>query len=339
MSRFSFGKRTADDEGIPPEPIDGETEVGALSDVVEGSSRMRRPLIFAVIGVLLIGGAYLANLLFFSAPPPPPIPTRPTIPAPVAAPPAPPVQTKEAPAGPPSALPSKTEAKGDTKGTAPVTPAPAKAPTPAKAAPEPVAPAKTGPPATPAPASKAAPAPASKAAPAPMAKAERQAPAKGVASTAKGFSVQVAAMAQEANAENLKRKLDAMGFQAVVRKASGVRTASGAANSHVVTVGEPTGKQEAEDLARRLNVDGFPSQVLVVGDKYAPQVGSFVILDEAIDLARELQKKNYRPKITSKPATTALYQVRHGQFDTRADAMKRSEELKAKGFSAWVVPN
>jgi len=333
MSRFNFGKRTPDDEGIPPEPIEGETEVGAPSDFVEGGSRMRRPLIFALIGVLLIGGAYLANLLFFSAPPPPPIPTRPTMPVPAAAPPPAPVQTKEAPPGSPSTLPSRTEAKGETKGTAPVTPAPPKAPAPAKAAQEPAAPAKAGPPATPAPASKAAPAQASKAPPPLIAKTEKQAPAKGVASTAKGFSVQVGAMAQEANAETLKRKLDAMGFQAVVRKGSGF------ANSHVVTVGEPTGKREAEDLARRLNVDGVPSQLLVVEGKYAPQVGSFVNLDEAIDLARELQKKNYPPKITSKPATTALFQVRHGQFDTRAAAMKRGEELKAKGFNAWVVPN
>jgi len=339
MTRFNFGKRTPDEEGIPPEPIEGETEIGAPSDLVEGGSRMRRPLIFAVIGVLVIGGAYLANLLFFSAPPPPPIPTRPTIPAPAAAPRPAPVQTKEAPPGAPSALSSKTEATGEAKETAPVTTAPAKAPTPAKTIPEPMAPVKAAPSATPAPASKAAPAPASKATPAPIAKAERQAPAKGVASPAKGFSVQVGAMAQEANAENLKRKLDAMGFQAVVRQASGVGKASGAANSHVVTVGEPTGKREAEDLARRLNVEGFPSQLLVVEGKYAPQVGSFVNLDEAIDLARELQKKNYRPKITSKPATTALFQVRHGQFDTRAAAMKRGEELKAKGFSAWVVPN
>jgi len=145
--------------------------------------------------------------------------------------------------------------------------------------------------------------------------------------------VQVGAMAQEGNAATLKQKLDAMGFQAVVRKGSGF------ANSHVVTVGEPTGKREAEELARRLNVDGFPSQLVTVEGKYAPQVGSFVNLDEAIDVARELQKKNFRPKITSKPATTVLYQVRHGQFDTRAAAMKRGEELKAKGFNAWVVPN
>jgi cell division septation protein DedD len=140
-------------------------------------------------------------------------------------------------------------------------------------------------------------------------------------------------MAQEANAQNLKRKLDAMGFQAIVRKGSGY------ANSHLVTVGEPAAKREAEDTARRLNVEGFPSQLVGAEGRFVPQVGAFVNLDEAIDLARELQKKNFRPKITSKPATTVLYQVRHGQFDTKAAAMKRGEELKAKGFNAWVVPN
>ncbi len=126
-----------------------------------------------------------------------------------------------------------------------------------------------------------------------------------------------------------------LGYQAVVRKGSGF------APKHVVTVGDPVARREAEELARRLNVDGFPSQLATVEGRYTPQIGSFVNLDEAIDLARELQKKNYRPKITSSntPATTVLFQVRHGQFDTRAAAVTRGEELKAKGFSAWVVPN
>jgi cell division septation protein DedD len=86
-------------------------------------------------------------------------------------------------------------------------------------------------------------------------------------------------------------------------------------------------------------VDGFPSQLISVEGKFTPQVGSFVSLDEAIDLSRELQKKNYRPKITSSTKTGTLFQVRHGQFDTRAAASTRGEELKAKGFNAWVVPN
>ena len=342
MARFNFGKRPPEDEGIPPEPIEGETEAGAQPDLVVGGNRMRRPLIFALIGVLLIGGAYLANVLFFSAPEPPPIPTRPVFPAPPAATPgapaapAPAPQKKEAAAPAPAAVAKpQPEGKAEGKGASPQPPQPSKAePTkvapPAKSAAEPTAPAKA--PAAPAPATKPTPAPAAKGTPVPSAKTEKPAPTKP-ASSAKGFSVQLGAMAQEANAQNLKRKLDEMGFQAIVRKGSGY------ANSHLVTVGEPAAKREAEDTARRLNVEGFPSQLVAAEGKFVPQVGAFVNLDEAIDLAREIQKKNFRPKITSKPATTVLYQVRHGQFDTKAAAMKRGEELKAKGFNAWVVPN
>ena len=342
MARFNFGKRPPEDEGIPPEPIEGETEAGAQPDLVVGGNRMRRPLIFALIGVLLIGGAYLANVLFFSAPEPPPIPTRPLVPAPPPAAPGTPVapapapQKKEAaPTAPAAVAKQQPEGKAEAKNASPPPPQASKAESakvapPAKSAAEPTAPAKA--PAAPAPATKPTPAPAAKGTPVPSAKTEKPAPTKP-ASSAKGFSVQLGAMAQEANAQNLKRKLDEMGFQAIVRKGSGY------ANSHLVTVGEPAAKREAEDTARRLNVEGFPSQLVGAEGKFGPQVGAFVNLDEAIDLARELQKKNFRPKITSKPATTVLYQVRHGQFDTRAAATKRGEELKAKGFNAWVVPN
>jgi cell division septation protein DedD len=92
-------------------------------------------------------------------------------------------------------------------------------------------------------------------------------------------------------------------------------------------------------MVRRLNVDGFPSELVAVGTKYTPQVGAFFDENEAIDLARELQKKNYSPKITVKPAKTTVFQVRHGRFDSRAAATKRGEELKKKGFPFMVVQN
>jgi cell division septation protein DedD len=315
MARFSFGKRTNDDEGIPPEPVEGEAEIRVPSELAESGGRPRRLLVIVGVGVILIGGLYLANILFFSTPAP--TPARQAVPAPPTAAPAPPAPTKEA--APAVAIPSKAEAKADAKAPASAkvateaTPS-VKAPTPAKTPAEQTPPAKSG---------------------LPTGKADAKAPSKVLPTASKGFSVQVGAMAQAENAENLKRKLDAMGYQAVVRKGSGF------APKHVVTVGDPVAKREAEEMARRLNVDGFPSQLVAAGAKFTPQIGSFVNLDEAIDLARELQKKNYRPKITSSsaPATTVLFQVRHGQFDTRAAAAKRGEELKAKGFNAWVVPN
>jgi cell division septation protein DedD len=184
-------------------------------------------------------------------------------------------------------------------------------------------------PVPPAPPAKAA-APAKEAAPPAKAEAkpaEKPAPKAALVS----YSLQMGAMVMVENAEALKRKLDARGFPAIIRKGTAYVT------KQIVTVGDPSGKREAEDLSRRLNVDGFPSQLLAVGGKYTPQIGAFFNLDEAIDLARELQKKNYPPKITSKPTTTVVYQVRHGKFDTRAAAVKRGEDLKSKGFNFLVV--
>jgi cell division septation protein DedD len=316
MARFSFGKRTPEDEGIPPEPVEGEAETRASSEPEESVGKPRRLLVIAGIGVILIGGLYLANILFFSTPPAPTV-VRQATPAPPIAAPVSPAPAKEA--MPPVAGPSKAEVKTDAKPPTPAKAAPevkpaAKAVAPAKATAERTPPAKSG---------------------VPVGTPDAKTTAKEPPKATKGFSVQVGAMAQAENAEALKRKLDALGYQAVVRKGTGF------APKHVVTVGDPVARREAEELTRRLNVDGFPSQLATAEGKYTPQIGSFVNLDEAIDLARELQKRNYRPKIASSnaPATTVLFQVRHGQFDTRAAAVKRGEELKAKGFNAWVVPN
>jgi hypothetical protein len=100
MARFSFGKRTTDDEGIPPEPVEGEAENQMPSEPVESGGRPRRLLVIAGIGVILIGGLYLANILFFSTPAPPP--ARQAVPAP-------PAPTKEA--APAVVGPSKAEVK------------------------------------------------------------------------------------------------------------------------------------------------------------------------------------------------------------------------------------
>jgi cell division protein FtsN len=222
-------------------------------------------------------------------------------------PPVPAAPTKEA--TPTPAPPAKPPAIQEAKPSAPP-PSPAKAPAKKEEA-MPVAPVK-----------------------APPAKMEAKAPTQGgTAGATVKYSLQIGAMVMQQNAEALKQKLDASGFPATVRKG----TAS--VKRQTVTAGEPTSKPEAEELARRLTVDGFPSQLITVGSKYTPQVGAFFDENEAIDLARELQKKYYSPKITVKPAKTTVFQVRHGRFDSRAAATKRGEELKKKGFPFMVVQN
>jgi cell division septation protein DedD len=293
MARFSFRKGSTQEEGLPEEE---GTEVSAREESSGESGGVRRILIILGIGVILVGGWYLAQPLFFAPSAPPQAPVRPVTPAPPAKAPAPAVPTKEA--APAPAAPAKAPAAPPAKVAAPA--APSKEAAPGKAAAAPPAPAKA----------EAKP-------------AEKPTPTR--------YSLQIGAMVMEENATALKRKLDASGFPAAIRKGKAYVA------KQIVTVGEPSGKRDAEDLSRRLNVDGFPSQLLAVGGKYTPQIGAFFNLDEAIDLARELQKKNYPPKITSKPTTTVVYQVRYGKFDSRAAAVRRGEELKGKGFSFLVV--
>ncbi len=335
MARFGFRKQGPDsgseDEGLPPLEGDlgdsggapAETEPSVSEDEERGG-RTRRIIILAGIGAILIGGAYLANQLFL-APAPAPTPVKPAVPAPQAKGPgsaAPPVAQK---AASPSAAPTPAPEKAATKAGPPLGP-------PAPTA-KPVVPATAPPPAKTMTSEKPPLAP-SKAEAKTVAKAEpSKAGAKPSPAPAATYSLQVGAMVVEENAQNLRRRLDESGFPASVRKGTAFVT------KHVVTVGDPAEKRDAEELARRLNVDGFPSQLLAVGGKFTPQIGAFFNLDEAIDLARELQKKNYRPKISSNPANTVVYQVRLGRFESRSSALKRGEQLKAKGFTYLVVRN
>jgi cell division protein FtsN len=170
-----------------------------------------------------------------------------------------------------------------------------------------------------------------KPAPSKQAPAAEAKPAEKAAAPKATFSLQVGAMVVRENAEALKRKLDQNGYPASIHEGKA------SVSKQMVTVGDPGTKAEAEDLARRLAVDGFPSQIVSIGGKYTPQVGAFFNQDEAIDLARDLQKKNFTPKITARPTNTVVYQVRQGRFSSRGAAVKRGEELKAKGYTSTFM--
>ena len=309
MAEPNFNKESPEEEW----PSEREGTGASVQEDQRESSGLRRVLILLVIGVVLVGGWYLAQPLFFKPAPPVTVSSPPAAPAPpikIAAPAAPAVPSPTTLAKPPATEETKQTATAPpAKATAPIPPAKVETPAKATAAP-----------------------PASEQKPAPQPKATAKVAEKPTPKTSPAsFTLQVGAMVMEGNAVALKRKLDGSGFPATIRKGTGFVA------KQIVTVGEPTGKVEAEDLARRLNVDGFPSQLLAVGNKFTPQIGAFFILNEAIDLAREVQKKNYTPKITSKQVTTTVYQVRSGKFSSRAAAVKRGDELRSKGFSVSVV--
>ncbi len=146
------------------------------------------------------------------------------------------------------------------------------------------------------------------------------------------YAIQVASLVREQNAFSLQKRLEKMGYTPDVRKVTARIT------HHRVYVGEFNNREEAGHTARQLNVDGFPSNVVTIkGGKFALEAGSFLRLNEAIDLAHNLQTKNYTAKIVSEPVPTAVHQVRVGKYSNRAEALKALDSLKRKGFESSVV--
>jgi cell division septation protein DedD len=148
----------------------------------------------------------------------------------------------------------------------------------------------------------------------------------------KQYTVQVAALVVERNAVALKARLEQLGFRPIIRTMTAPMT------RHRVYGGEFESREEAEQTARRLKVDGFPSNVVETeGGKFGLEIGSFVEINEAIDLAHNLQKKNYAPKIVSKAVPTPVHAVRVGEYENRSKAVEVLEALKRQGFTPIIA--
>jgi len=148
----------------------------------------------------------------------------------------------------------------------------------------------------------------------------------------KRYTVQVASLAVERNAIALKARLEELGFRPIIH------TTTAPITRHRVYGGEFERREEAEQTAQKLKVDGFPSNVVETkGGKFGLEIGSFVHLNEAIDLAHNLQKKNYAAKVVSKAVPTPVYAVRVGEYENRSEAAEVLEALKRQGFTPIIV--
>ena len=145
------------------------------------------------------------------------------------------------------------------------------------------------------------------------------------------FSVQVGAMAHEANAHALRRRLEQLGYPSTIRKGR-------ASISHqVVFVSAPGDGNDAQVLTEKLRAEGFSAFASESGGRYRVETGRLVLLDDAIDLARDLQRKGFTPTIAAETVNTTLYLVRVGEFSSRAKARQTSRELQKKGFPVLIT--
>jgi cell division protein FtsN len=138
-------------------------------------------------------------------------------------------------------------------------------------------------------------------------------------------------MAHEANAQALRFRLERLGYASTIRKGRA------AVSQHVVFVSVPRGESDAHAMMEKLKTEGFSASVRESRGGFRVEAGRSVLLDDAIDLARDLQKKGFTPTIAQEAANTMLYQVRVGRFKTRAQANRASRELQEKGFAVLIA--
>ncbi len=150
--------------------------------------------------------------------------------------------------------------------------------------------------------------------------------------TRKRYTLLVATLVDKGNALSVKKRLEGLGY------APAIHMTTAPVTRHRVSAGEFRSREEAERIARRLNVDGFASDLVEIeGKKYRLEVGWYFSLDEARDLAESLKEKNYSPRIISKAAPTPVHQVRVGGYPNRVQALKALQALKRKGLAPRIV--
>lgn len=148
----------------------------------------------------------------------------------------------------------------------------------------------------------------------------------------KRYTVLVASLVDKGNALSVKSRLEDLGYTPVIH----MSTAS--VTRHRVYGGEFGRREEAEMNARRLNVDGFASNLVETKEKtYRVDVGWYLSLKKATDLADVLKAKHYNPTIVSETAPTSVHQVWVGQYADREEALRVVRSLEKEGLAPRIV--
>lgn len=146
------------------------------------------------------------------------------------------------------------------------------------------------------------------------------------------YRVQVASLVFKRNALSLGLRLKKLGYRPTIKK----MTASIA--RHRVYAGAFNNGGEAESTTRRLSTDGFsPRRVQNEWGMSVVEVGWSLNQNDAIDLARRLQQKDYTSKIISKPTPTPVYVVRVGPYEKKSEALRVLKALRQKGLAPLIV--
>ncbi len=140
-------------------------------------------------------------------------------------------------------------------------------------------------------------------------------------------AIQVASLVVKPNVLAFKKRLEKLGYRPTIRKVT-VRL-----TRHQVYAGEFQGREETDQIARRLSTDGFnPKLIVEKRGQFSVEVGPFFIQNDVIDLARRLQLQNYASKIIAQTDPTPVYAVRVGACEKPSEARGISRPSTGRGL-------
>jgi cell division septation protein DedD len=237
----------------------------------------------------------------------------------VAAPPASaaPSPTSDAPASPPVVVvvpPAAVPAAPDS----PATPAPPPAP-PLTIAPAPALP---------------APAPVAKATPPEGAQEPREDPTPAASATPPPirYALALGTFSLSEDAERIEAKLNQAGLSTVRFRQQTP------AKLFAVLVSSLKDPEEGQVTVERLQKDGYPPSVLLVGRTgVTVRVGSPAPLRSAVQLAEKLRAGGYDARVATVTAHAGQVNLRHGNFASRAEAEAASREVARLGVPNEVI--
>ena len=245
----------------------------------------------------------------------------------------------ESAAAPPVAVPPPvSDGSASPPGTPPAVAAPS-APAPEATLPAPSPPVAAAPPApaSPAPASPTtAPTPPDVKAP-PVEGADEPrvaAPAPAAAPTPPPvrYALALGTFAVAEDAERVEAKLNQAGFSTVrFRQQAPAKLFS----VHVTALKDP---EEGQATVERLQKDGYPPSVLLVGrGGVTVRVGSATPLRTAVQLAEKLRGGGYDARVVTEATRAGQVSLRHGNFASRGEAEEVSREIARLGVPNEVI--
>lgn len=148
------------------------------------------------------------------------------------------------------------------------------------------------------------------------------------------YSIQCGAFASQANASNLARVLGSKGFQAWLSNGSGTPTGAYSVRSTVVN-----SKAKANQLRAKFASAGHPGAIVPAGrGRYVLQLGIFSSRASAQALATELKGKGMFVSVGGgKARIKTLNRVYVGRYATMAQAQAFASKIRHQGVPANVV--